>query len=166
MRLARMVLLAVVAGTALWWASAGRQPVSAVQRPPQRLPDAKLYRLDDENRTLRQWQAGRAAVITLFVHGCPDCMPHVPALVELTRALSSDRRIALGSVVTEADLRKLRTFASTVGLRGDLLVDPGGLLMSTARVTSLTTLVVDRDRVIRYRGAPDAGAVGAVLDAL
>lgn len=165
-RAALLVAAALVAaGCAGTGASTAAAKVAAQAQAQARLPATRVVTLEGETRGIDAICAGRPAIVSLWATWCEACFEELAPLNRLHDRTQKDAVIA--AVAIGEDAATVRAFAKRHGLRYALLLDPDFALARALGSEKVpTTLVIDRDGNIVFRGGLFDGAALAAFRAL
>lgn len=117
-----------------------------------RAPDFAIRDMDGKVQRFSEIRKGRAAVLSFWLAHCPDCMPHVPAWAEVYKRYQEDDKLVLVNVAAFAnDPAATKAFADQYGIKGRILMDGQNQAVPVYQLGTITTFVIDKDGVIRYR---------------
>lgn len=161
-----LAVLLVLGGTWIVWsripAAAGSADDGAAVLPRQgyRAPDWTLETMDGDTITLSALQ-GQAVVINFWATWCPPCRAEMPA-IEAVYAAYRDQGLQVLAVNMQEGADDVAAFVAEQDLHFPVLLDAGGQVARSYRVTSIpTTFFIDRSGVIRevIAGGPLSEAV-------
>jgi peroxiredoxin len=149
-------------------------PTVAQERPAVRVgdkvPDFALKDLGGKSRTLTELRkSAKSGVVALtfwcsFCHSCRHMEGNLDALARNTRAEAVV--MALDASAGETPER-VKSFAKEKGLTLPIVMDPEGKLADLFGVgVTTTTVIIDRDGILRYRGQFGHGQQGYAAEAL
>ncbi|PAP74521.1 TlpA family protein disulfide reductase [Rubrivirga marina] len=153
-----VLLLAVVAGCA---DEPPEPPSSAAAPPPAALaeldtlafpaPDFERPALDGGPFRLSDHR-GEVVLVNFWATWCLPCRVETPEFVALQDELGDEGVRFVGVSLDEGGFDDVRPFAEEFGVTYPLVLDDGALLEPYGGLVALpTTLLVDRDGVVRYR---------------
>jgi peroxiredoxin len=115
-------------------------------------PDFAIRDLDGKVQKFSEIRKGRTAILSFWLAHCSDCMPHVPAWAEVYKRYKENDQLVLVNVAAFAnDPASTKAFAQQYGIGGRILMDGQNQAVSTYQLGTITSFVIDRDGVIRYR---------------
>ncbi|MDT8902023.1 TlpA family protein disulfide reductase [Anaeroselena agilis] len=109
---------------------------------------------------------GKVTVLNFWATWCPPCRAEMP---ELDKFAAANPAVAFYAVNLEEPASKVAAFLGERGLSLPGLLDAGGDAARAYRIRSIpTTVVVDRDGIIRYRksGPVTAAELAGVVQGL
>ncbi len=108
---------------------------------------------------------GRVTVVNFWATWCPPCREEMP---ELQKFAAANPAVAFYAVNIQEPAAKVQAFLNQQGYTMPVLLDAGGNVAQTYRVTAIpTTVVVDKDGVIKFRRTgpvTDAELAGLIRD--
>lgn len=136
-----------------------KQPASpgAVQTgimPGQRAPDFTLSDLSGNSFTLSELQGKKPVLIIFWATWCPACLQSIPSFSNIHAQFSSRGLEVISINIASNDpLPRVQRFQEINNLPYRILYDERNAVSRTFAVFGIpTTLIIDRDGIIRYRG--------------
>lgn len=94
-------------------------------------------------------QAGKVTVLNFWATWCPPCREEMPELQKFVRANGA---VAFYAVNIQEPAAKVQGFLDQHGYTMPVLLDSGGSVAQTYRVSAIpTTLVIGKDGIVKYR---------------
>jgi peroxiredoxin len=141
--------------------NAGETPQSAPAGPAQigimtgqRAPDFMLSDLSGTPFTLSQLRGSKAVMLVFWATWCPACIQTIPQFSELhTQYGSRGFEVVSVNIASNDPLPRVQRFQEINRLPYRILYDEKTDVSRTYGVFGIpTTLIIDRDGIIRYRG--------------
>ena len=164
--LALLLLLLVATGTGLYLGLGGDRGTSASGTPGEGARDddrrpsgslaipvdrARFATLDGDSTSIEAYE-GRAVVLNLWGTWCPPCRREIPHLVDLQREIAPRGGTVVGVAVDSGDPEEIRAFLDRFGADYPIWLARTREVVERFRAHGFpTTLIVDRDGVIRER---------------
>jgi cytochrome c biogenesis protein CcmG/thiol:disulfide interchange protein DsbE len=115
-----------------------------------RAHDFSLESLDGETVSLSDLE-GNVVLVNFWATWCPPCQAEIPDFEEAYRERGGDGLVVLG-VNVEEPASQVLPFVTDMGMTYPVLLDRDGRISREYRALGLpTSLLVDRDGVIRFR---------------
>jgi len=136
-------------------------------RVGQIAPDFTISDLTGESMALSEIRDGRVTILTFWLAYCPDCMPHVPSWAKIYQKYAENEKLALVNVSAFAqNAESTKRFCKEHAVGGTVLLDGRNIAVPLYQLGTITTFIIDRSGVIRYRGSQRDAALDRVEAAL
>lgn len=115
----------------------------------QKAPDFTLSTLDGKKVSLKDFQGKKVVVLDFWATWCPPCRRAMPIVQETSNELK-DKDVVFFAVNIDEEKAKITDFIKNTGITLTVLLDTGGNVANSYKVTSIPRMfIIDKNGIIK-----------------